>query len=315
MKGYLGDGRFHYLLADDVLAKEVVSTPRAANVVAANVVAASPVADSADAALFPAPESSFDTQLFDHDYCLSLDGAYRITEGRGISVVFPAAGRQLFLKSYRRGGMIRHLSEDRYFFTGLARTRGWREFRLLETMNTSGLAVPQPFACRVEVNGITYRASLIVDVIDNRGSLAEIIKADGCDSVDWHALGKFIGGFGRQRIFHADLNASNILVAQDEAEVPGGGGFYLIDFDRGRQFKGLRVPLFHLYEKRMLRRLQRSLLKTAMPETSMPGSSKTVSGTAAESEITSEGQASLASLWQPMWQAFLAGYGHTVKQS
>ena len=284
MKGYLKHGRFHYLLANDVLANEVVDTPFIVK----------PFKEPADSAsthvaLPPAASISLDTRLFDHDHCMSLDGAYRITEGRGTSVVFPAYGRQLFLKDYRRGGMVRHLSQDRYLYTGLDRTRAWREFRLLEMMKRSGLAVPQPFACRVERLGVSYRARLIVEVIDNGGSLAELVKTRGFDAVDWYSLGEFIGGFGRQQIFHADLNASNILMVQGEV-ASGGGVFYLIDFDRGRKLSGLSAPLFrYFYQQRMLQRLYRSLVKTANME-------------------------SAVSL-QPGWQEFLSGYTHNVKRS
>ncbi len=295
MKGYFNDGRFHYLVAKDAVNSPCVAVPVAETSAGANTAKSAP--------------DSFDVQLFDQAHCISIDGAYRITEGRGTSVIFPTAGRQLFLKDYRRGGMVRHLSKDHYLFTGLSRTRAFREFRLLEAMNTSGLAVPQPFACRVERKGVMYRASLIVEVIDHRGSLAKVIKADGAEALDWYALGEFIGSFGRQRIFHADLNTSNILMRSRDGE-NSGVGFYLIDFDRGRRFAGLYAPLFGLFEKRMLKRFHRSLLKTSVFEVTKNSEPTKTSVENAGTEFSDT-----VTFWQPLWQQFLAGYADTVKRA
>lgn len=225
------------------------------------------------------PASSFDPLFFDSDHCLSLNGARAITEGRGTAVIFPAARRWLFLKDYQRGGMIRLISSNAYLWTGLERTRAWREFTLLTEMSQLGLSVPEPYACRVEQRILTYRASLIVEVVENRGSLSRLIKQQGFAAINWHALGEFIGEFGLHRIFHADLNASNILLLQSRQ-------FVLIDFDKSYRFRGVLAPLFHhLYEKRMLNRLRHSLHKVK------PSMSVT------DREFTDS-----------MWQLMLAGY-------
>ena len=250
---YFRDGKFHYQLA---------ATPSVA-----------------DRATSLDRTTSFDPRFFDPAYCLSLNGARAITEGRGTAVMFPAARRWLFLKDYQRGGMIKRISNDAYLWTGLERTRAWREFALLNEMSQLNLSVPEAYACRVEQGSLTYRASLIVEVVRNQGSLMKILKQQGFEAIDWRALGEFIGSFGFHRIFHADLNASNILLQQNRK-------FVLIDFDKSYRFKGIRAPLFHhIYEKRMLRRLRRSLLKVK-PSVS-----------ASEKEFSDS-----------MWQLMLAGY-------
>lgn len=193
--------------------------------------------------------------------------------------MFPAARRWLFLKDYQRGGMIRHINHNAYLWTGLERTRAWREFTLLIEMSRLGLSVPEAYACRVHQRTLMYRASLIVEVVENEGSLMQIIKTQGFEAVDWQSLGKFMASFAVHRIYHADLNASNVLVQPNQR-------FVLIDFDKGCQFNGLRAPLFRLiFEKRMLRRLQRSLTKLK------PASSVN------DREFS-----------ESMWQSFMAGY-------
>lgn len=233
---------------------------------------------------------AFNIRFFDQDFCLTCADAQRITEGRGTAIMFTAAGKRLFLKDYRRGGMIRHLSDKSYFWTGLSRTRAWCEFKLLVSMAKLGLNVPEVIACRVEKRWMTYRARLIVAVIQNSGSLLQTIKNHGYDAIDWYALGEFIGSFGAHRIFHADLNASNILVGSDTE-------FFLIDFDRGQQFNGLRAPLFRIvYEKRMLQRLYRSLLKSV-------------------TNVEVQAEAGEASFPADLWNQFLNGYRQTVIRS
>ncbi len=243
--GYFRDGRFHYRF-----------TNKFANKFAKNFATKEPTTSNKAATnQLVNPDTPFDPRFFDPVYCLSLEGARAVTEGRGTAVIFPAARRCLLLKNYHRGGLMRHISANAYLWTGLQRTRVWSEFELLISMSQLGLPVPDPFACCVEQGTLTYKASLIVEVVENQGSLSQVIQNNGFEGLDWRAIGAFLGRFGGRQIYHADLNASNILVQQNRT-------FVLIDFDKSYQINGVRAPLFRIiYEKRMLRRLRRSLLK------------------------------------------------------
>ena len=82
--------------------------------------------------------------------------------------------------------------------------------------------------------------------------------------------------FHRAGVWHADLNAHNILVAESQ--------LYLIDFDRGE-----RRPPDETWRIANLQRLRRSLVKL---------------GAMAESEAVFE-----RTLWQPLEQAYAATFG------
>lgn len=223
--------------------------------------------------------SNLDPRLFDPDHCESIDGSVRINEGRGQAVAFPLGSKSLILKHYRRGGLIQRISQDSYIWTGLSRTRAWREFDLLILMRQLELPVPQAYACRVEKHGPCYRARMLVELIGNNGSMLQRVREGHAAEIDWVETGRAIGTFGRHCIFHADLNASNILVDATNQ-------LYLIDFDRGRCMKGGKETLYrHHYENRMVQRLRHSLEKFPLGFTSS------------------------------MWRDFLSGYSQTSPQA
>ena len=171
--------------------------------------------------------------------------------GRGSTLRFEAGGRDLLLRHYRRGGMARHLSDDRYLRVGLRRSRPWRELALLTRLHAGGMPVPAPVAARVSPGGPLspwYRGDLITVYLEGTHTLAAALRDGALDADDWPRIGAVIGSFHRIGVDHADLNAHNILL--DAA-----GAAYLIDFDRARlRFAG---P----WRRRNLARLKRSLDK------------------------------------------------------
>ncbi|MGH7487911.1 MAG: lipopolysaccharide kinase InaA family protein, partial [bacterium] len=68
-------------------------------------------------------------------------------------------------------------------------------------------------------------------------------------SLPWHAIGACIRRFHDAGIYHADLNAHNIMLDNKDA-------VYLLDFDRGER----RTPVI-LWQQANLARLSRSLRK------------------------------------------------------
>jgi len=150
------------------------------------------------------------------------------------------------LRRYLRGGMVRHFNRSRYLYTGLERTRPWREWKLTRELWLAGLPVPQPLAAAVEHRGPIYRGALLTRKIEGTRRLDEVAPELG--TCDWRRLGKLLADFAEVGLIHRDLNATNILL--DE-----GGRFWLIDFDRA-SLGGRSGP-----KHAMLRRLQRSLRK------------------------------------------------------
>ncbi len=167
--------------------------------------------------------------------------------GRGASWFVADADRELVLRHYCRGGLIARLSRDRYVFMGAARTRSFAEWRLLAVMAAQGLPVPRPLAAHYRRHGLRYSADILLERLDHVSTLAASLTDAG---IDWAAVGHCIRRFHDAGIWHADLNAHNILLNQR-----GGEPVYLIDFDRGRR----RDP--GRWSEANLERLKRSLRK------------------------------------------------------
>lgn len=201
------------------------------------------------AILFDATVSAqVEPNWFEPEYWRAHDCLRVQAGGRGGVAVIATPGGDGVLRHYRRGGMVEALMGDRYFWTGAAQTRPFAEFRLLAEIARLGLPGALPVAARYRRRGMFYTADLITGHIADAQTLAECQTAGMLDVVLAGQAGKLIGRFHRAGIWHADLNAHNVLVAPS--------GIYLIDFDRGRQ----RVPNV-VWQQANLQRLRRSLLK------------------------------------------------------
>jgi len=175
-------------------------------------------------------------------------------EGRGTTFFVQHQGRDFVLRHYQRGGLIAKMSEDQYLWSGLRFTRPWREWNLLEKMLEKGLPVPTPAAVKVERKGLLYTADIMMHRIPNSRTLMHILMAEELAEGYWIAIGSIIRRFHEEGIYHADLNANNILLNE-------GGRCYLIDFDRC----GIRKPKWK-WQKENLLRLKRSLNKISKNE-------------------------------------------------
>jgi len=173
---------------------------------------------------------------------------HRPTAGRGASLFLNIDEVGLVLRHYRRGGMVRGISEKSYVWLGLKRTRAWREFAVLCSLEKKGLSAPRPYACQVERYGVSYSASLITYYL-NGSTLAEHLTTAQLAAEHWQAIGRCIRQFHINGVYHADLNAHNILLHN--------GVVTLIDFDRAIISPGASQGQ---YEKN-LNRLKRSLGK------------------------------------------------------
>ena len=177
------------------------------------------------------------------------DANQQVAGGRGVVVYFEAPFGACVLRHYHRGGLMAQVNADRYLWTGRKRTRAFREFRLLAELHEQGLPVPAPVMARYVRNGGTYRADLITRRIPGVGTLAQRLAAQSLDAALGARTGRVLAGFHAIGLWHADLNAHNLLV--DPA-----GKVWLIDFDRSR----MRKPAMH-WQQSNLDRLLRSFLK------------------------------------------------------
>lgn len=198
-----------------------------------------------DFALVPVP----DDQFFETDYWCKQGALLSTAQGRGAACIFRFHENEYVLRHYRRGGLMARLSDDRYLWRGLAQSRPWREWLLLNEMYRQGLPVPRPVAARVVRSGFFYAADLITQRLPEVMPLAEVLMARELSEQKWRDLGVTIRRFHQAGFYHADLNARNVLLN-------GEGQFFLIDFDKGEK----RIPQ-QGWQQENLERLQRSLRK------------------------------------------------------
>ncbi|OED39750.1 hypothetical protein AB833_14130 [Chromatiales bacterium (ex Bugula neritina AB1)] len=173
----------------------------------------------------------------------------RLATGRGQVLYRQFDGLSVVVRHYRRGGMISKLSTDSYWYSGLQKTRMWREFALLLKLYLDGLPVPMPVAAQIERRSLVwYRGDLATQKIDGAVTLVESISSAPLADAQWQAVGQVLRRFHDKGCYHADLNAGNIMLDHH-------GAVYLIDLDRGCLLNAGNVTRF----ASNLRRLKRSL--------------------------------------------------------
>jgi 3-deoxy-D-manno-octulosonic acid kinase len=228
--------------------------------------------DTADGILFDADVSpAVDADWFSANYWRARGALHVQSGGRGGVAVINTPAGECVLRHYRRGGMVAALLGDRYLWIGADRTRAFAEFRLLGAIAQLGLPGPQVVAARYRCRGFYYSADLMTRRIADAHTLAECLAAGQLNADMAAQVGVLIARFHRAGVWHADLNAHNILVTP--------GQLYLIDFDRGE----LRAPA-HAWRLANLQRLRRSLVKL---------------GAAAQSDAAFD-----QAVWQPLLQAY-----------
>ncbi len=161
------------------------------------------------------------------------------------------------LRHYRRGGLRARLGgRESYLWLGESRVRAYAEVKVLDHLRRAGLRVPEPLgaaywragiaATGPHPGGILYRNAILVARIQGAQALAGRL-----DRADPAAVARAIDAMHAAGVWHADLNAYNILFDADER-------VWIIDFDRAR----LGVVSPEQAKKNRLR-LRRSLVKVA----------------------------------------------------
>ena len=116
-------------------------------------------------------------------------------------------------------------------------------------MNGLGLPVPIAVAAHANKGVLSYRADLITEELKQVETLSDVLSNSVLGDENWQKIGRCIKRFHQHDIYHADLNARNILLTKS-LEV------YLIDFDNSYIRLGSNV-----WKMANLSRLKRSLLK------------------------------------------------------
>lgn len=190
----------------------------------------------------------FEPRLFDVTWLKNEGHHQGSAAGRGDAHFLHFDGRDMVLRPYLRGGLVRKVSRDLYVRTGLGNTRAMREFDLTHWMRGRGLAVPVVVAAQVSQVGPLYRAAIITERIPNAQPLEDHLREGTLDADLWVRVGETVRRMHDAGVYHSDLNRRNILIDDDE-------DVWLIDFDKCER----REPGPWMHEN--LSRLYRSLAK------------------------------------------------------
>ena len=198
-----------------------------------------------DASLLEIPGVDF----FSVDYWRSKQALEGEAVGRGSAWFINSAFGPVVLRQYLRGGWVAKISRQSYFFTTVSRSRPFREYHLLAALYDLGLPVPKPVAALCEFHGFISSGALMTARILPAQTLADVLPGnDGYEGL-WESVGKCIRRFHDAGVWHADLNARNILLDENSQ-------VFLIDFDRARFTPGKAIN-----GQGNLKRLKRSLTK------------------------------------------------------
>ena len=200
-------------------------------------------------------------------------GAETVAGGRQAHplVVLPDGGRAV-LRTYRRGGALRHLNPSRYFLGH----RAFEELRATEQAASGGARVPRVLAATERRQKIGYTATLATDWIPDAQEAATWLLGATRDAriAALRDAGRQIAHVHDAGVSHPDLNLRNLLVRERGTGEGGerhngaragdavGPIVYVLDFDRAKLYRG---PVPKTRRLRDLRRLARSARKLDAP--------------------------------------------------
>ncbi|MCG8434206.1 MAG: 3-deoxy-D-manno-octulosonic acid kinase [Gammaproteobacteria bacterium] len=198
-----------------------------------------------DDALFGKEE--FKQTLFSPFYWREKGWCEPTAGGRGASWFIGNDKRSWVLRHYRRGGLVGKFIDDWYLWTGEKSARPLAEWDVLQYLRERDMPVPQAVALRITRSTFGYRGDIITQRLPGI-PLSELLIQGSLNGEVWAAVGVAAARLHRAGVWHADLNAHNILVDDNKA--------YLLDFDRAQ----IKVPA-ERWRKNNITRLQRSLAK------------------------------------------------------
>jgi hypothetical protein len=186
----------------------------------------------------------------------SQEGSSRFEGREKIRSIKLPDGETALIRSYRHGGLFRHITGS-VFFTWPPRP--FRELRITEELRQRGIPTVEVYgACVEPLTGPLYRGWLITRELKGSRDLwsgfrSGFVREVGIERV-LHAVARSLRSLHREGVYHRDLNLKNILVRLEPAGVKG----YIIDFDKAKLFFGTLPPGL---VKRNMDRLLRSIRK------------------------------------------------------
>ena len=156
------------------------------------------------------------------------------------------------VKQYNRGGLVRHVVKSKYLKWG--GTRSLKEFEILQTVRNLGINAPEPLVW-VYRGILVYSAWLVMRQITASQTLAQLSLEN--EDLAGRAMASTVDQIMtlvKNRILHVDLHPGNVIVDPEDT-------VYLLDFDKGRIFRGSRQQL----QERYFARWKRAVVKHGLP--------------------------------------------------
>ncbi len=197
----------------------------------------------------------FTPAVFDASYWQERGASTCSTSGRGTILRFKVNETECILRHYRRGGLMQIFSRDCFICLPFMPSRAEKEFLLLDELAKRGLPVPRPIAFAQKKHFLFCKMDIIVEALTCSENLVELLCREKLESSQWRTVGQVIRRFHDEGVYHADLNAHNILLCEsDKAQAQ----VYLLDFDKCELRGNLRSEK---WKSANLARLHRSLQK------------------------------------------------------
>ena len=158
----------------------------------------------------------------------------------------------IVVKYFTRGGLIYRFMEHRYLKFG--KTRGQKEFELLQRVRDLGINAPEPVAHAYR-GSLLYKAWLVTREIRQAMSLARLSLEN--EEKARAAMESTVGQISmliQNGILHVDMHPGNVAVDT-------GAQVYLLDFDKARNYRGNSTNLADRY----ITRWRRAVVKHSLP--------------------------------------------------
>lgn len=191
------------------------------------------ITPNSDAPIIHSLGSTPTIQWFEADYWQALNQITGTNSGRGTTYFIRQGASEMVLRAYLRGGMIGKWIKRTFWFKQVALTRVYREMALLDYLFHQGVAVPQPIAGLVTLDGLAplstfglvCRNSILINKIPEAQDFHSYLLTQNVSHEYWHALGAQIAHMHLCGVNHHDLNIENVMLDKH-------GKVWLIDFDK-----------------------------------------------------------------------------------
>lgn len=152
-------------------------------------------------------------------------GTLATGSGRGQVHVVRRGDTRVVLRHYRRGGLVARFSEDRFWGARARNGRSMKEFLLLRRLLAWHLPVPAPVAALTRRHGLWHSADIMVELLPDTRNVVQCLAAGPLPPIAWQAVGAAIRRMHDHQVFHADLNAHNLLLDAEHRA-------WVVDFDK-----------------------------------------------------------------------------------